>query len=101
MAAKVKAGWRYLFGIIVIFVEKIWNKMRKLNHYSIEEVLEAFEIQPIDDCQILTDWINAEPTELSAFDKSLLKDLPTELQQNVRNWNEEELKMNRGGGPIY
>lgn len=68
--------------------------MKKLNHYSIEEVLEAFDIQPIDNCKILEVWINAEPTDLSVVDKSLLKDLPSELQHNARNWNEEELKMN-------
>lgn len=53
--------------------------MKKLNHYSIEEVLEAFDIQPIDNCTILDVWVNAKPTELSVVDKSLLKDLPSEL----------------------
>ncbi len=66
---------------------------KKLNHYDVEEVLETFDIQLIDDCQILDAWVNATPSELMPIDKLLLDELPLELRQNERNWNEEELKM--------
>jgi hypothetical protein len=66
---------------------------KKLNHYDVEEVIETFDIQLIDDCQILDVWVNATPSELMPLDKILLDELPLELRQNERNWNEEELKM--------
>jgi hypothetical protein len=66
---------------------------KKLNHYNVEEVIDTFAIESVEDCAVLAEWVNASPGELSALDKSLLNDLPAELRREERNWNEEELKM--------
>jgi hypothetical protein len=66
---------------------------KKLNHYDVEEVIDTFAIESIDNCTVLDEWINALPGELSDLDQSLINDLPAELRREERNWNEEELKM--------
>jgi hypothetical protein len=66
---------------------------KKLNHYDVEEVMDTFAIETIEDCTLLEEWTNASPSVLSAFEKLLITELPTELRRENRNWNEEELKM--------
>jgi hypothetical protein len=66
---------------------------QKLNHYDIYEVLDTFNIETIQNCKVLDDWINASPCTLSPFEEVLIEELPVELQREERNWNEEELKM--------
>ena len=70
------------------------TEIQKLNHYSIDEVLDTYNIETIDNCEKLDIWLNAEPSEFSILEQCLLDELPTELRLNERNWNEEELKIN-------
>jgi hypothetical protein len=67
---------------------------KKLNHYSFEEVIETYNIQPILECKTLKNWINTSPFELSPMQILLLSELPAEYNENYIGWNEEELKMN-------
>jgi hypothetical protein len=66
---------------------------KKLNHYSIEEVIETCDIVIVKDCIYLTEWVETPIGELSAFHLELLSDLPNEYIENAIGWNEEELKM--------
>jgi hypothetical protein len=66
----------------------------KINHYSFEEVIETYNIQPVLDCKTLQDWVHATAVELSPMHTALLAELPAEYNENYIGWNEEELKMN-------
>ncbi len=66
---------------------------KKLNHYDVEEVMDTFAIETVDNCTILNEWVNTTPFDLSPSEQSLVKELPVELRKDERNWNEEELKM--------
>jgi hypothetical protein len=66
----------------------------KINHYSFEEVIETYNIQPVLECNTLREWMVGAPFELSALQIALLSELPAEYHENYIGWNEEELKMN-------
>ena len=68
--------------------------MEKVNHYSIDAVLDSYSIEVVSECEHLDNWLAAPPSELSTLDKLLLAELPEELRENERSWNEEELKIN-------
>lgn len=68
--------------------------MERLNHYSIEEVIDTYQIIRIKNCSILQDWLNAPITTLKEHETELLNQLPLELDEWQYAWNEEELKMN-------
>ena len=70
------------------------EKQEKLNHYSIDAVLDSYNIETVTQCQHLDDWLTAQPTDFSPLEKLLLDELPEELRENERSWNEEELKIN-------
>ena len=71
------------------------TKMEKVNHYSIDAVLDSYSIEVISECEHLDNWLAAAPSELSILDKLLLAELPEELRENERSWNESD----RTGGP--
>jgi hypothetical protein len=67
--------------------------MEKLNHYSIEEVIDTYQIVRIKNCQVLQDWLNVSYSDLKDHETELLRQLPQELEDWQYAWNEEELKM--------
>jgi hypothetical protein len=66
----------------------------KINHYSFEEVVDNFNIQPNTKCKTLEKWVNAPPSPLTTTHAAMLAELPDEYNENYIGWNEEELKMN-------
>ena len=67
--------------------------VKKLNHYSIEEVIDTYQIIRIKKCQVLQDWLTPPPFSLKEHESELLQKLPQELEEWQYAWNEEELKM--------
>ena len=68
--------------------------VEKINHYSFDDVVDNFDINPITKCKTLEDWVNAPASPLTPTHASMLADLPEEYNENYIGWNEEELKMN-------
>lgn len=68
--------------------------MERLNHYSIEEVIDTYQIIRIKTCTLLQDWLDAPSSTLQDYEINLLNQLPQELDEWQYAWNEEELKMN-------
>lgn len=66
----------------------------KINHYSFDDVVDNFDINPITKCKTLEDWVNAPASPLTPTHAAMLADLPEEYNENYIGWNEEELKMN-------
>jgi hypothetical protein len=67
--------------------------MEKLKYYSIEEVIDTYQIIRKKNCQILQDWMAVSPSPLKEHETDLLRQLPLELEEWQYAWNEEELKM--------
>ena len=67
--------------------------LQKLNHYSIEEVVETYDINLIKNCKNLDEWVGTPVGVLSDFHLQTLSELPDEYLENAMGWNEEELKM--------
>ena len=67
--------------------------MEKLNHYSIEEVIDTYQIIRTKKCQVLNEWLSNTVADLKDHEVELLKALPLELEDAQYAWNEEELKM--------
>ena len=65
---------------------------KKSPKYDIDNLAEAFNIQAIDKCQILDDWLSAT-VHLSAHERETLEVLRQKLVKSGSNWNEEELKI--------
>ena len=81
---------------VIISSISILLKMKgfgKLNHYDGFEVIERFNIDKNQSCEILVDWLDAQTT-FSAFEQDLLQQIQSELVLHGRAWNEEELKIN-------
>ncbi len=70
------------------------ENIRKLNHYSFEEVIDTYNIDAVQTCNHLNDWLDVGEQELSAFHQQVLSELPGDYKKNYIGWNEEELKMN-------
>ncbi len=70
------------------------ENIKKLNHYSFEEVVDTYGIDTVMECSSLSDWLNVGQQELSDFHKQILGELPEDYKKNYIGWNEEELKMN-------
>jgi hypothetical protein len=68
--------------------------MEKLNHYSIEEVIDTYQIVKVKNCQVLQKWLNVLPEKLNDYEFNLLNQLAQEMDESQYAWNEEELKMN-------
>lgn len=69
--------------------------MEKLNHYSVENVIDTYQIRrkKENDCTVLRQWLNVSLTKLDEYETRLLQLLPQELEEWQYAWNEEELKM--------
>ena len=70
------------------------SKIKKLNHYSVDEVIDTYNIKRQRDCVHLQSWLATEGMKLSDFHAQILSELPKELIEWQYAWNEEELKMN-------
>lgn len=67
--------------------------MQKLNHYSVEEVIDTYQISRIKQMPALKEWLDAPPFALQPHETSLIESLTQELDDGQYAWNEEELKM--------
>lgn len=68
--------------------------MEKINHYSVSEVIDRFEINKIFDCEILKKWVNTPIGTLKPAYSEILEEARQKLEYKWDEWNEEELKMN-------
>ena len=64
------------------------EKPKRLNHYSIEDVIEICNITIVTDCVHLTDWVDTPAGNLSAAHQEILHELPDEYNENAIGWNE-------------
>ena len=69
------------------------EKIVKLNHYDVSEVIDTFEIERVTKCDILTNWLNASGA-LTASEVDFLERIRLRLLRDWNSWNEEEIKMN-------
>jgi hypothetical protein len=69
------------------------EKAKKLNHYSIEDVIEICDITIVQESPHLDEWVNTPIGELSPAHQEIITALPSEYIENAYGWNEEELKM--------
>lgn len=67
--------------------------MAKLNHYSIFEVIDTFDIKKNRNCEVLKNWMNVSGT-FTPFEAQLMEEVRLQLELKWDEWNEEELKMN-------
>ena len=51
--------------------------VEKINHYSFDDVVDNFDINPITKCKTLEDWVNAPASPLTPTHASMLADLQT------------------------
>ena len=68
--------------------------MEKVNHYSVSEVIDRFEINKIFDCANLKAWVNTPIGTLKPAYSEILEEARLQLELKWDEWNEEELKMN-------
>jgi hypothetical protein len=68
------------------------NPRKQSAKYDVDNLAEAFGIQAIDECPILTEWLNATAT-LSGYEHETIETLRQKLIKSGSNWNEEELKI--------
>ncbi len=68
------------------------NPRRQSAKYDVDNLAEAFGIEPVDECQLLTDWLSATAT-LSVHECETIETLRQKLVKAGSNWNEEELKI--------
>jgi hypothetical protein len=66
---------------------------KKLNHYDLDTVLEAFGIDIIKTCQFLDDWIENTAGTLLNEEHYMIEAARLRLENDGNFWNEEELKM--------
>ena len=69
------------------------NTTEKVNHYSVFEVIDRFEINKIFDCTHLKDWVNTPAGILKPAYAEILEETRQKLELKWDEWNEEELKM--------
>ncbi len=67
---------------------------KKLNHYDVFEVIDTFEIDKNQNCQILINWLDTPQEKLNPLETELLELARLKLEIKWDEWNEEELKMN-------
>ena len=77
-----------------MFSKKQKDIMEKINHYSVSEVIDRFEINKIFDCEILKNWVNTPIGTLKPAYSEILEEARQKLEYKWDEWNEEELKMN-------
>ena len=68
-------------------------KAEKVNHYSVFEVIDRFEINKIFNCTHLNDWVNTPLGILKPAYAEVLEETRQKLELKWDEWNEEELKM--------
>ena len=66
--------------------------MEKLNHYDVFEVIDTFNIEKVQHCDTLKNWLNISG-ELDDFETKLIEEARQSLELKWDEWNEEELKM--------
>jgi hypothetical protein len=64
----------------------------KLNHYDVSEVIDSFDIDRVNTCLHLNNWL-AATGNLEPWQEELLKSVHEENFLRWDEWNEEELKM--------
>ena len=66
--------------------------MEKLNHYDVFEVIDTFNIEKVQHCDTLKNWLNTSG-QLDDFESKLIEEARQNLELKWDEWNEEELKM--------
>jgi hypothetical protein len=67
------------------------EELKKLE-YDLNQIADAFDIQPVSQCTDLNDWMAAN-YELNAAETDILEELHLETIDCADYWNEEELKI--------
>lgn len=69
------------------------NKIEKVSHYSVSEVIDRFEINKIFNCDNLNAWVKTPIGTLKPAYAEILEETRQKLELKLDEWNEEELKM--------
>lgn len=67
--------------------------MRSFDTWTYEQVEDAFGISPVETSPQFTDWLNAVGSEPNKSEKTSLDSYRKLLLKEVKNWNEDELKL--------
>jgi hypothetical protein len=67
--------------------------MRSFDTWNYEQVEDAFGIVPIETNPRFTDWLNADQYQPDASEIVLLEHYRKLLLKEVKNWNEDEMKL--------
>ena len=67
--------------------------MRSFDTWTYEQVEDAFGISPVETSPQFTDWLNAIDSGPNKSEKASLDDYRKLLLKEVKNWNEDELKL--------
>lgn len=75
------------------------EELKKLE-YDLDQIADAFGIQPVSRCENLDEWMTAS-YELTATETEIVNDLHAEMVEIGDYWNEEELKIQFVGSVFY
>lgn len=67
--------------------------MRSFETWNYEEVEDAFGILPVDSMPEFDNWLDVANMSPDAFEKKVLDNYRKLLLKEVKNWNEDELKL--------
>jgi len=67
--------------------------MRSFETWTYEQVEDVFGITAIDNSLLFTQWLTADNTELTPIETTTLEHYRKLLFREVKNWNEDELKL--------
>jgi hypothetical protein len=72
----------------------MYKTTEKVNHYSVLDVIDRFDINKIFDCANLKAWVTTPLGTLKPAYEEILEEARQKLEYKWNEWNEEELKMN-------
>ncbi len=74
-----------------MFKKSEMEEFKKLE-YDLNQIADAFDIQAVNQCDDLDNWMSAM-YDLTIAERDILDELHTDTVQNADYWNEEELKI--------
>ena len=74
--------------------------MEKFYKFTGTAMIDNFGIRKISECQELKNWLDVNGL-LNDFENITIDNALLRFEKLGMDWNEEELKMHRFGGPIY
>ena len=74
--------------------------MEKLNHYDVFEVIDTFNIEKVQHCDTLKNWLNISG-ELNDFETKLIEEARQSLELKWDEWNESHRRSGRAKNAFH